>query len=861
MMKFILPMNSPDAGLETVGGKGTSLATLARAGLPVPGGFYITTEAYRRFVVANDLQAKILAAVASTDPENPATLDATSAAICSAFAGARLPDGLAAEITAAYGEVCDRVGKEPRRPAAVAVRSSATAEDLPEASFAGQQETYLNVSGEDALLEAVKKCWASLWTARAIAYRTRQNIAPDSVALAVVVQELVDAQAAGILFTANPMNGRRGEMVINAAWGLGEAVVSGAVTPDTLAISKKDGRVIFRNTAEKAVMTVRTPTGVRERPVSVFLRKKKVLSDAQAAELARYGARIEGLYQAPMDIEWALAKDAFAILQARPITSLPEAPLEWLSPYPEALLARGSFAEFLPDPASPLFATLGLPLAKDASLEMMRNMGITAPNCYLFAVVNGYVYVGMTMKPRVLWQFTLATLKKSKEILTKSQKRWSAAREKYDAVAVRWQNQDEKSLPAVKLVAGLREIFAATADYYSVVQSSVIPAASFSEVTFSWYYGKFVRRQDDPEPAAFIVGLDSKALRAEKALFDLAEWAKQDVGLSAYLTGTPTAEICAAVRARTAAAPAWEAFTTRFESYLNLYGHTVYDLDFSRPLPADDPAPLVEAIKVYLNGGGINPHERQRGAVARRERAQAAILRRLDPLRRKWFLKLLQWTQDSAPYREDGIADLGLGYPPLHRLAGELGRRLAAGGAIAAVEDVYWLEAREVEVLAALLDEGRPLENHEAEIEQRKAQWQVKQRAQPPMTIPEKSWMSGLLVHENPEGSLTLKGLGASTGRVTAPACVIHGPEDFGKMVRGGVLVAVTTTPAWTPLFTLASAVVTDIGGPLSHSSIVAREYGIPAVLATGAGTRRIHDWQMITVDGGAGIVEILKEV
>jgi pyruvate,water dikinase len=186
----------------------------------------------------------------------------------------------------------------------------------------------------------------------------------------------------------------------------------------------------------------------------------------------------------------------------------------------------------------------------------------------------------------------------------------------------------------------------------------------------------------------------------------------------------------------------------------------------------------------------------------------------------------------------------------------ELGKRLVAGGAIACAEDVYWLEANEVDMLATLLEKGEVLKGYTVEVESRHAKWLDMRHITPPNTLPEKTWMSKFYA-DNAQTGDTIKGFGASAGKVTARACIMLGPEDFNKMQPGDVIVAGITTPAWTPLFARASAIVTDIGGPLSHSSIVAREYGIPAVLATGVGTRRIQDGQSITVDGGAGTVSL----
>jgi pyruvate,water dikinase len=366
---FVLPLADERATLATVGGKGASLARLARAGLPVPDGIHLTTAAYRRFVAENGLQPRILAALQPANAAAPASLERASQAIAALFAEARMPPEVAGAIAQAYGEL-------PGRDPAVAVRSSATAEDLPEASFAGQQETYLNVSGAEAVLAAAQKCWASLWTARAIGYRARRGITPEDVALAIVVQTLVPAEAAGILFTANPVNGRRDEVVINAAWGLGEAVVGGQVTPDVVRVDKASGGVRERQTADKLVLTVRTAGGTAEQPVPEALRRAPALSDAAAGELASHGARIEQLYGMPMDVEWALADGQISILQARPITALPKpelpAPTDWKLPRGAYAAMRNNIVELMGEPLSPLFATLGLSAVNASMHRTMR---------------------------------------------------------------------------------------------------------------------------------------------------------------------------------------------------------------------------------------------------------------------------------------------------------------------------------------------------------------------------------------------------------------------------------------------------------------------------------------------------------
>jgi pyruvate,water dikinase len=278
-------------------------------------------------------------------------------------------------------------------------------------------------------------------------------------------------------------------------------------------------------------------------------------------------------------------------------------------------------------------------------------------------------------------------------------------------------------------------------------------------------------------------------------------------------------------------------------------------LDFAKPTPHDDPTLLIETLKVYLTGRN-NPYERQRAALDLRETAAERISKRLDPVRRKWFLNLLKAAQDTAHLREDSIADLGLGHAQIRCMLNEFGRRLASNGAIPCADDIYWLEEQELMELAGLLESGKPLGCFDEVIASRKAKWEAMRHVIPPTTLPKISWMSRFFPSNEETGDV-IKGFAASAGKVTARACVMLGPEDFSKMQSGDVIVAGITTPAWTPLFARASAIVTDIGGPLSHSSIVAREYGIPAVLATGVGTRRIVDGQTITVDGGLGIVSL----
>lgn len=307
MSHLILPLADPNATPATVGGKGAALARLVRAGLPVPNGFHITTTAYRQFISENDLTTRLDAALAEAT-----TFDVVAQTIRTLFTRAPMPRAIASAIDDAYRAL----------GGAVAVRSSATAEDLPDLSFAGQQESFLNVRGSEAVRDAVKHCWASLWNARALAYRAQHRIVHRAVAMAVLVQTMVPAEVAGVLFTAHPITGARDCIVINATWGLGDALVSGHITPDTFVVEKTSGRVTEREIVEKSVMNVCGEEGIVEQSVPTHLQHAPTLNDTQLVELMQLAVQIERLFGMPMDVEWALARDQFTIVQARPITTL-----------------------------------------------------------------------------------------------------------------------------------------------------------------------------------------------------------------------------------------------------------------------------------------------------------------------------------------------------------------------------------------------------------------------------------------------------------------------------------------------------------------------------------------------------------
>jgi pyruvate,water dikinase len=863
---YILPLAASEATRDRVGGKGASLATLARGGLPVPSGFHVTTAAYTRFVEANGLSARIRAAAADASVADPPAQQRAAAAIAALFERAEVTEDVAVAVRRAYAELDG--GR-----AAVAVRSSATAEDLPEASFAGQQESYLNVRGEAALLEAVRRCWGSLWTARAMSYRARQGIPPERVAMGVVVQRLVPADAAGVLFTANPSTGARDELLVNASFGLGDAVVAGEVTPDTYVLDRATGAVRNAVLGGKAAMSVAAPDGgtVAE-TVPETRRRERALADAPLRALADLGERIERLFGGvPMDIEWAMAGGTGWILQARPITNLPPAPpreVRWEPPVPGSAWVRRQVVENMPEPLSPLFDELyvreGLERSADAIYAVFGvpeaiNDLVDRP---LFTTVNGYAYMRGNINFR--WSaapFLIRLYATGVPLLFRiGVAHWrDDALPAYQATVERWRAIDPATASDEQLLRGVRELAWADARYWF----AAVLAIGVAKVTDA-LLNRFLTAALPGHrltSGTFLRGFPSKTLDAEAELEALAARLRRSDTLRATFEASPVEQVPRALD-QTAEG---RAFLDALAAYLEQYGHQVYTLDFVVPTQAEDPRAILLSLKA-LSRGEPRPVEARRDALAReRDEAVWRTARSLDPLRRRLFRLLVGWAQRFGPYREQALFYTGLAWPTLRRLALELGARLTAGGALEAPDGIFFLETAEIEAAGAAGAAGVARPDLARQARERRALRQARRRLHPPAAVPPdyrlKLGPVDMSAFETQQRNLgqgaVLRGFAVSPGRVVAAASVVRSPADFEAMQPDSILVCPTTTPAWTPLFAQARGLVTDVGGILAHGSIVAREYGIPAVLGTGDATQRISHGQLIAVDGGAGTVTL----
>ena len=807
------------------GGKGGSLAKLYQSGFPVPEGFVISPSAFAE-------------------------------------------DQLRPEAWKQARDQLDllRAGDGER---AFAVRSSALSEDSEQASFAGEFESRLNLSSDDEIRGAIDQVYQSRHSEKVQAYsRTKGMAATQEVA--VVVQLQVAADRSGVLFTANPTNGMRSQVMINAAWGLGEAIVSGAVTPDMVIVDKETKRIVNRQTAKKEVMTVRTAGGTADRPVEERKQKQAVLSDAEAVRLANLGLQIEALYGMPMDIEWAAEGEEFFILQARPITAIadPPPPASWKLPKGAYVAIRVNIIELMAEPLSPLFEKMGLE-AINASMQAMLT-GFLGPDIMPenpIIQVNHYAYYNGSLKPMKIARLLFDSVGIAKRMFTAPVERWTAqGRPTYLSIVEKWKTSNWRDLSNTETLQASRELFQSAIDAYWSMVGGVLPAAWISEAIFTFFYRTLIKRRTDPQASIYLLGFDSLPIQADKSLYTLAIWAREQEALARYLADTPARQLAKDIQSGEPPEAfielTWIEWRARVHAHLEQYGHTIYNLDFANPVPADDPAPLLETCKLYLSGKGSNPYERQQAASERREAAVSSVQKRLKGWRLRQFNRFLVLAQRFAPLREDALADIGLAYPRLRQILHRTWERLTDAGVIEVPDDIYWLTQEEVAASCEKLDRGLPVERISRAIPERKAALRSAQKATPPMRLPHLSapWLQKLSAGlSNGRERHSLKGVGASAGCVTARACVLHGPEDFAQMAAGDVLVAKLTTPAWTPLFARAAAIVTDVGGPLSHGSIVAREYGIPAVLGTGDATKRIQNGQTITVDGNAGMVILGK--
>ena len=850
----VLAFDAPDVTLEAAGGKGCSLTALVRADLPVPWGFHVSADTYRRFIGGNNLQVRIL------DHVNGSSESDAADAIGALFSDVALGDELAAPIKAAYVELGDA---DP-----VAVRSSANAEDLPDASFAGQQETYLNVIGVDAVLQAVKDCWCSLWTPRAISYRQQMGIPHEDVAMAVVVQRMVQADVSGILFTANPATGERGEMIVNASYGLGEAIVSGQVTPDTYRYDRDQHCIVESLVGTKEQMIISDGEGgtlwqeIRQRR-----REALSLSEAKIGELASLAERAEAHFGSPQDIEWAIKDDELFLLQSRPITNLPPPPLKdlkWEPPAPGVTLLRRQIVENMPGPLSPLFEELYL----DIGLQQGMNRSLArsdAPytiedmtNGNVHLTVNGYAYQRRDFKapdvePDVMAEFSKkGQIEWWTELVNLWRDDWLP---QYQAVI---EEASQLDIPAVTdevLLSTIRSL--ANEDAYYWEESSKVFATA--KVTDEQLQGFLKQAAPDYQftSGMFLSGFESRTMRAQLDIWLIAQQIQATPTLMNMVSDTAAVMLHEQLLSTTDASEVVAAI----DRYNNTYGHQIYSLDFVEPTASEDLSPIMVALKAQVADEDYDPG-RDHLVVAAKRRAAMREIREVLSEEQMWQFRWHLWkARHFYPHREEVVFWLGAAWPLLRRIAHELGQRLVDVGTFKEADDLYFLVSADIEAAITARSRGEAVAGLADRASAARELREARKRIHPPGAIPVEQHDNAAATQKlNARDSKVLSGFAVSPGRIEGEVSVILTPADFDKMKPNTILVCPMTTPAWTQLFSHAIALVTDIGSILAHGSIVAREFGIPAVLGLGDVTQRLKSGQRVRVDGDAGTVEILEE-
>ncbi len=886
---YLLTFDTDQADLSSAGGKGLNLCLLTRAGFPVPPGFILSTAAYDDYVRGNQLDQVISHALQNLAVENPNALEEASRTIRDRFAAGRLSE----EITRSIQTISDALDREP-----VAVRSSATAEDLPGHSFAGQQDTYLNVIGQDSIAQAVIDCWSSLWTARAIGYRARSGLDQDHLSLAVIVQRMVPSESSGVLFTANPLTGKRDELVIDAVFGLGEALVSGQVEPDQYLIDTQ-GQLLHLTLGRKATL-IRSADGGGTQTLAQEAADRQVLSEMQISELARLGGLAAELFSSPQDIEWAIQGEELWLLQSRPITTLFPLP-EGMPPEPLRVMLSFGAVQGLLDPMTPLgrdairsvfvggaelfgyhFTLEKVPtlleagdrLWVDASgllktglgrklmtgalayiepgagqglAELLKEGSLPAPQRVRPAIFRYLLKTVLPLLPRVFR--TLRHPESERDRLLDHMESWLA----------KLQTRIQSAESPVQLLTLVRRT-ASDAFYFLLPQ--FVPRFAVGMASYNLLTKLAARLPDENiDTRVMMRGLPDNVTTA----MDLGLWkVSQDIrgdqeSLALFLAAAPKelAEEYLSSRLPKVAQAALAGF-------LEGYGvRGLGEIDLGRRRWQDDPTPLLQALQSYLQ---IDDPTLAPDAVFERGRAaaEAEILRLVEALKKTkggWLKSRLarqaaRRMRVLVGLRETPKFTIVRFFALLRQALLVYGQEWIDQGLIDRADDVFFLRLAELDALAA----GESRDWKELVQARRQSFARESQRAQiPRLLLSDGRAFYGGIPSETESGQGDLAGSPVSPGVVEGRVRVVLDPHQAG-LQPGEILVCPGTDPSWTPLFLAAGGLVMEVGGMMTHGAVVALEYGIPAVVGIHQVTSRLQTGQRIRVDGSTGQISVLEE-
>ncbi len=794
-----------------------------------------------------------------------------------------IPPEICDEVTTGYHTLVERTQRE----VPLAVRSSATAEDQAQASFAGQLETYLNIRGLESLLDHIQHCWASLWAERVVSYIARQGLDPLQVSMSVVVQVMIPTEVAGVLFTVNPVSGKREEMVINASWGLGEAIVSGRVSPDTLTARRQDGRVLTRQISDKELQIVYAlGGGTEELPVPPEQRTAAALTDAQVGRLVRLGSRIEAHYGRPQDIEWGFYDGQLYLLQSRPITTLALQPVHQ---YPQGEFNRSMFIEIFPDPLSPIFLSIIVPLFKGMLDFTFRAMGFE-PRPDIQAIGGFYNqpyfnrdYIAAAFQPLspaarepVIAQMVNPFGEHAEETQLELSLPFVRMLANMLKFMVRFPNQLPGMIARYRQEVGHVECFpyeiATEAEICNEIQRLAFEYAArllnndflMIAVIGRTYHllGAVLQHDYQAETSEVVSRLISGVtgnvtMQTNQRLWDLAQVARSSPEVSALLRENSPAQAQNLLRSTRAG----REFLRALDEFLLEFGHREVRMDILYPTWREDPAPVFGFIRSYLDADeSQSPYHQQERLIAERTELTNRVMQDMRrTLRGRLLLAplvgwILHQTQRHTRERDTMHFEMTRLFPPIRELILELGMRWSDRKLIDQDEDVFFLTIEEMVAMSASPHPAQEL------VRSRQQAFTYARRHAPPVVIRDGEEIyadTGIALEQ---GATHMQGIAGSPGKCCGLTRVIQGPEEFGRLQKGEILVAPITNPVWTPLFAIAGAVVTEVGGILSHGAIVAREYGIPAVMSVQGATRLLQDGQRVTVDGDKGVVVLQTE-
>lgn len=871
-----------------VGGKGFNLAELSKVeGIRVPEGFCVTIEAYKRAVGQNERCGTLLDQLSTLKLDDKGRIRDISGKVRTVIAGMEIP----ADIEQAISRQLSALGGET----AYAVRSSATAEDLPLASFAGQQDSYLNIKGKAAVLRHVCKCWASLFTERAVIYRLQHGFGHRNVHMSVVIQRMVFPQSAGILFTADPVTSNRKVVSIDAAFGLGEALVSGLVNPDTYKV--RDGRIVDRQIAIKdRAVHPSEAGGTRLREIEPARRNRRVLSDQQILQLDRMGRRIEAHFGCPQDVEWCMtarqpadsrrpasgrgatsnSSFVFHIVQSRPITTL--------FPLPEndghlRVYASVGHAQMMTDAMKPLglsiFALLyqGRPFHRAAGrlfLELTPNLASPAGRRMLLRAIGANDPImrnairRLTRRKKFMDSLRRGQGESGTGVIQRPAGRRAGVASVAPALIQELMARSEASISDLRqrlAKAAGDEVFALILQDQAELKALLFDPRSFAVLNAAtsalhWlnqHLEKWLGEKGVADPLSLSVPGDVTS-EMGLALLDVADVVRQYPAVIEYLQHANDETFFDDL----AKLPGGDAVGRSLRGYLEQYGMRCSgEIDVTRTRWSEQPTALVPALLSNVRNCAPNAREvRFEQGRLQAEQAELELLSRLEQLpggerKAKETKRMIRILRASIGYREfpkyAWIRRYWIYRQALLRQADMLVQR----GVIREQDDVYYLSLEEFREAA------RTSTLDHSVVAQRREEHAVYERLMPPrLMTSEGEVISG----ESRDDSLprdALAGTPVSAGVVEGRARVLFKLED-AVIEHGDILVTTFTDPSWTPLFTAAKGLVTEVGGPMTHGAVIAREYGLPAVVSVENATRRIKDGQMIRVNGTAGYVEVV---